>query len=68
MRILLNRAKCKLCGNIIESKYRHDWVACECGEIFVDGGHEYFRRGANNFENFIDMSVQEDDTEEQDEE
>jgi len=35
---------------VLESTHRHDWVACECwdGEgsgIFVDGGHDYLRRG-----------------------
>ena len=35
-----NRAKCKLCKNIIESKYEGDNVHCECGEISIDGGNE----------------------------
>ena len=54
--VIRNRAKCKLCGDIIESKSRHDWVECNCGEIFVDGGLDYFRAGAKNFENFISLS------------
>ena len=37
--ILHNRAKCKKCGDIIESKHCHDWVQCSCKSIFVDGGH-----------------------------
>lgn len=48
-----NRAKCALCGDTIESVSQHDWVRCECGEIFVDGGTEYFRGGFNKAENFI---------------
>ena len=52
----MNRAKCKLCGDVIVSKYRHDFQTCTCGEIFVDGGNDYFRGGAKNWENFIDMS------------
>jgi hypothetical protein len=47
---------CKLCGDIIESKFGHNWVECSCGEIFVDGGLDYFRAGAKNFENFIFLS------------
>lgn len=39
-----NRAKCKKCGDIIESKYRHDFVTCKCGAISVDGGEDYIRR------------------------
>ena len=53
----MNRCKCKLCGDIIESKYRHDFVRCKCGEIFTDGGDEYCRRGAmTDVHNIIDMS------------
>ena len=44
-RILRNRAKCLKCGDIIESVHRHDFVECSCGSIFVDGGHDYLRRG-----------------------
>ena len=42
-----NKARCKKCGDIIESKYRQDFVSCKCGAIFVDGGNDYFRRGGN---------------------
>ena len=40
-----NRAKCKLCGDVIESKHRHDFVTCKCKAIFVDGGSDYWRGG-----------------------
>lgn len=55
MAILKNKAQCRLCGNIIESKYRHDFVRCECGAIFVDGGKDYMRRGGER-ENIIELS------------
>ena len=48
-----NRAKCKLCGDIIESLHRHDYVKCSCDEIAVDGGNDYFRASARNWENFL---------------
>lgn len=51
-KITKNAARCKRCGDVIESKNRHDWVCCSCwkeskGEtgIFVDGGLSYLRRG-----------------------
>ena len=50
-----NAAKCKLCGDVIESKYRHDFVQCQCGEIFVDGGFDYIRQGGN-LNALIDLS------------
>lgn len=62
-KIIHNRARCALCGDIIESKRTHDWVACSCGEIFVDGGYEYCRAGAKDFANFIGMYEHEGDAE-----
>ena len=54
--IINNKAQCKLCLDIVESKSGHNFVRCKCGEIFVDGGKNYLRRGANNFDNFIELS------------
>lgn len=44
-KIIRNRIRCKKCGDIIESKYTHDFKQCSCKSCFVDGGHEYLRRG-----------------------
>jgi len=49
-----NIAKCKKCGDVIESEYRHDFVTCTCGAISVDGGMDYFRR-VGNPEDFEEM-------------
>lgn len=38
-----NMIKCKFCGDIIESKHRHDFVTCKCGKVSVDGGLDYQR-------------------------
>ncbi|WP_435070949.1 DUF7695 domain-containing protein [Ohessyouella blattaphilus] len=38
-----NRFKCLTCGDIMESTSRHDFVTCACGNLSVDGGHDYFR-------------------------
>jgi len=62
MKIKRNKAKCLKCGDIIESKHVHDFVTCKCGEIFVDGGKDYLRRGAKHIENVIDLSEEENDT------
>lgn len=43
--------RCKLCGDIVQSMYRHDWKSCKCGEIFIDGGSAYTRLGAKDFDN-----------------
>jgi hypothetical protein len=39
-----NIAKCRKCGDVIESKHRHDMVWCKCGAIAVDGGRDYIKR------------------------
>ena len=48
-----NKIQCKLCGYIIRSKNRHDFVRCRCGECFVDGGSWYQRCGASDLKNII---------------
>lgn len=45
--IILNRAKCLACGDIITSYHRHDYVSCSCRKLSVDGGQEYLRRCYN---------------------
>ena len=48
MRVLKRNAiRCKLCGDVIESKSIHDWVECSCKSCFVDGGCSYARIGGN---------------------
>ena len=39
------KVKCKKCGDVIQSTYRHDFVYCKCETIFVDGGDDYMRLG-----------------------
>jgi tRNA(Ile2) C34 agmatinyltransferase TiaS len=55
--ILSNKAQCKLCKDIIESKHRHDFKWCKCGQMYIDGGKEYLRRGAKDLDNIIELSV-----------
>jgi hypothetical protein len=51
--IMRNRAVCRLCNTIIESKHRNDYVTCACGEISLDGGSDsgYIRIIAKDFAN-----------------
>lgn len=57
-KILVNRARCLLCNDIIESKHRHDYVSCKCGASAVDGGKDYLRR--TGFGNMEDLSESEE--------
>lgn len=43
-KLLVNKIRCRKCGDIIESIYRHDMKTCSCGAVAVDGGCDYIRR------------------------
>jgi len=58
MRIVRNSAKCRKCGDEIESRSVHDFVYCSCGAIFVDGGREYLRRGGASLDDIEDTSIE----------
>lgn len=60
-KIVRNVIKCKLCGDIIESKSVHDFVTCSCGAVSVDGGHNYLRRCGNR-DDYEDLSECEKDS------
>ena len=54
-KILVNKIRCKKCGDTIESKTVHDFKFCKCGSVAVDGGHCYLRRIGKR-EDFDDLS------------
>ena len=54
-RIIRNAARCKKCGDVIESKHRHDFVSCKCGAIAVDGGTDYIRWVFNDRDDIEDL-------------
>ena len=55
-KIIKNAIQCKLCGEIIESTYRHEYVECKCGACAVDSGHDYLRRSFRDKDCYIDLS------------
>lgn len=59
-KIIRNRAKCLLCGDIVESVSVHDYRECSCGAMAVDGGKNYLRRMGNPSQ-IEDLSEFEDD-------
>jgi len=45
LRILLNKARCRNCGEILESShYSELYTYCKCGKIAVNGGREAIMR------------------------
>lgn len=60
-RIIRNAAKCRLCGDVIESKRLYDNQTCQCGEISVEGGTNYIGRFAStDWKNIVDLSEYEE--------
>lgn len=59
-RIKRNRLQCKLCGDIIESKYTHDYVRCSCKQYAIDNGKEYVRFTAPKSDDVIILTEYED--------
>lgn len=55
-KIIRNAAKCLECDDVVESTHRHDFVSCKCGNVFVDGGYSYLRRGAEKMDKFQELS------------
>lgn len=55
-RILVNKIRCNLCGDEIESTSVHDFKWCKCGAVAVDGGHEYMKR-CGNPEDITELSI-----------
>lgn len=55
--IFLNQAKCLLCGDVITSNHRHDFVWCSCKSLAVDGGSWYTKRLFNKMDEWVDMSI-----------
>lgn len=44
-----NIVLCKVCLDVLESKYRHDFVQCKCeNQTFTDGGTSYQRTGGKD--------------------
>lgn len=63
-KIIKNKIRCNYCGDIIESKSVHDFKACRCGMVAVDGGHDYLRRSFyNDITDFEELSEYEEETE-----
>ena len=49
-RLTRNAVLCLNCDEEIESKHRHDFVTCICGNVSVDGGLVYLKRSGDSYE------------------
>lgn len=51
--IISNKIQCLSCGDIIESRHRHDFKSCSCGAVAIDGGYDYQHITGNNWKNLV---------------
>lgn len=51
-----NKAKCKLCGDIVESMFRHHMNYCSCRNMAVDGGKHYLKRVMCKIDSIEDLT------------
>ena len=54
--IIHSTATCKKCGEVLVSRYRHDYVMCTCdNKTMLDGGNDYQRFGGKDIR-LVDLS------------
>lgn len=44
-KLKVNKIRCKICREILESKSLHDFVQCSGNHCSIDGGFAYAKRG-----------------------
>ena len=45
----MGTVRCLVCGAVLTSKHRHDFVMCDCSnQTFIDGGNDYIRCGGKD--------------------
>lgn len=60
----MNKVKCLECGQILESKFRHDFQECSCpNRTFCDGGEDYQRVGGKDMMKIFVFKNQEKESE-----
>lgn len=58
-RLQKNAIQCRKCGDVIESKFTHDFKYCSFRSVGVDGGLEYARI-TGDLENVIKLHEYDD--------
>ena len=56
--IVRNSVHCLDCDTEIESTPAQPYKACPCGNVFVNGGHEYIGRGFRRGAHYKDTSIE----------
>ncbi|MEG1287596.1 MAG: hypothetical protein RSD13_06040 [Clostridium sp.] len=57
MKIILNKIRCNICDEEIESKSTHDFKFCKCKSVAIAGGLEYLKRSCLEHGHFTELSI-----------
>lgn len=49
--------KCNMCGDVIVSKHRHDFVTCSCQAVSLDGGGDPYVRILGEPDNWEEVDI-----------
>jgi hypothetical protein len=52
----VNQAQCKLCLDILTSRYFSKRVVCKCGNLEINGGKFHLKRKVKTPNTFIELS------------
>ncbi len=58
--IILNSAKCLLCGDVLISRTQYNFVSCTCKNLSVDGGLSYTKRLVGDITAYEELSIYSD--------
>jgi len=58
LKIIANKAKCKLCGDVVVSMCEGEYKYCKCGSIAVSGGTKSIMR-LGHHTNILELSEKE---------
>lgn len=63
MEVLYNSVECLSCGEVLVTRYRHDFKQCSCDNgTFIDGGRSLFSRlGGKDLNNLKHFTVTSED-------
>lgn len=56
-KIIENKAQCLLCEDVLISKTHYDFQKCSCGNLSVDGGKDYVKRGIKDGTKYKELST-----------
>lgn len=60
--LIVNKVRCKICGEVLESRHRHDYKTCSCDQkTMIDGGLDYGRYGGVDLDQIEHLSVYDND-------